>query len=102
MIKDVSGIELIPGNMGKNCPGNGNYFNDLGEIIICCDECDYLICCSDANNKKNCRRCNDTNCPHSRMNKKFLKILKKVLTKRFIRVTIDKLSLERALFKRQQ
>lgn len=52
MIKDVSGIELIPGNMGKNCPGNGNYFNDLGEIIICCDECDYLICCSDANNKK--------------------------------------------------
>lgn len=29
-------IILVPGNGGKDCPGNCDW----------CDECDYLICCT--------------------------------------------------------
>ena len=39
MIVDVTGIVLIPGNGGRDCPGNG----ETGEC--CCDECDYMIKC---------------------------------------------------------
>lgn len=40
MIIDVSAVELIPGNYGQDCPGNG--FN--GDIECCCDECEYMMC----------------------------------------------------------
>ncbi len=33
MIIDITGIELIPGNHGKDCPGNGENGNEC-----CCDE----------------------------------------------------------------
>lgn len=30
MILDVTGIELIPGNNGEDCPGNGNHIDSFG------------------------------------------------------------------------
>lgn len=46
MILDVTGIELTPGNNGKDCLGNGEHIDELGEIIeCCCEECDYYLEC---------------------------------------------------------
>ena len=46
MIIDITGIELTPGNNGKDCLGNGHHFDENGKPIeCCCDECDYLLCC---------------------------------------------------------
>ena len=46
MIIDITGIELTPGNGGKDCLGNGEHVDEKGNLIeCCCDECDYLICC---------------------------------------------------------
>lgn len=56
MIIDISGTELIPGNGGKDCPGNG----ENGEC--CCDECDYLICCFYEKMKQSCGQCRDPKC----------------------------------------
>lgn len=39
MIVDITGVVLLPGNNGEDCPGNGL----SGEC--CCDECDYMLCC---------------------------------------------------------
>ena len=41
MIVDVTGVPLIPGNGGKDCPGNGKN----PEYECCCDECDYMMVC---------------------------------------------------------
>ena len=39
-------IEMIPGNEGKNCPGNGEHYDNKGRLIECmCDECDYFLLC---------------------------------------------------------
>ena len=41
-------IKLIPGNGGRDCPGNGGHYDENGKIIeCCCDECDYLMLCVD-------------------------------------------------------
>ena len=40
---DVTGVELRPGNGGKDCPGNG----EDPQIECCCDECDYMLDCID-------------------------------------------------------
>ena len=40
MIVDVTGIALIPGNGGQDCPGNGS-----GDWECCCDECDFFLDC---------------------------------------------------------
>lgn len=46
MIIDVTGIELTPGNNGRNCLGNGQHSDKNGNTIeCCCDECDYMLCC---------------------------------------------------------
>lgn len=46
MIVDITGTILIPGNGGKNCPGNGLHKHPDGSTIeCCCDECDYMLCC---------------------------------------------------------
>ena len=37
MVIDVTGTELIPGNNGKDCPGNGEHIDENGDII----DCDY-------------------------------------------------------------
>lgn len=61
MILDITGIELIPGNNGENCFGNGkHYHKDRSPIECCCDECDYMQCCF----MTNCKICDDTKCPH--------------------------------------
>jgi len=38
---------LTPGNAGRDCLGNGEHYGPDGKrITSCCDECDYLICCT--------------------------------------------------------
>ena len=37
---------LTPGYGGWYCLGNGNHCDENGDQIeICCDECDYMMCC---------------------------------------------------------
>lgn len=56
MIIDVSGIELIPGNQGEDCPGKGGYNSTTGKYIeCCCDECDHLLCCMGTHSKETCK-----------------------------------------------
>jgi len=55
MIIDITGTLLTPGNFGKDCLGNGEH----DDIECCCDECDYLICCTNYN--KLCDRCFEKN-----------------------------------------
>ena len=57
MILDITGIELIPGNFGKDCPGNGD------ESECCCDECDYYLCCITEKWQTLCEKCTDADCP---------------------------------------
>lgn len=62
MIIDITGIELTPGNNGKDCKGNGEHFDEQGNLIeCCCDECDYLLCCTSDN--VDCNGCTDIDCP---------------------------------------
>lgn len=64
MIIDITGTVLIPGNKGDDCPGNGEHYDEDGELIcICCDECDYYICCITENIDERCSVCNDEYCP---------------------------------------
>ena len=67
MIIDITGITLIPGNLGKDCPGNGEHVL----VECCCNECDYFLCCIDEEYPKCCEGCKDTKCPRihfSRLN----------------------------------
>ena len=62
MIIDITGIELTPGNNGEDCKGNGKHYDANGNLIeCCCDECDYLLCCT--SDGVNCSECMDNNCP---------------------------------------
>ena len=61
MIIDITGAILIPGNFGKDCPGNGE--ND--EYECCCNECDYMLCCLEEHKPTECLSCTDPYCPHS-------------------------------------
>ena len=66
MIIDITGTVLPPGNLGKDCPGNGETKDKNGNIIeCCCDECDYLMSCLDTYDEKQYRTCIDTECPQS-------------------------------------
>ncbi len=56
MIYDITGIRLLPGNFGQDCPGNGTHPG----IECCCEECDYLQCCTAA---PDCASCTDKKCP---------------------------------------
>lgn len=65
MILDISGIELIPGNQGIYCPGNGMQKDVFGlPIECCCDECDYYICCYVNSIESACFVCSDQDCPN--------------------------------------
>lgn len=59
MIIDVTGTILIPGNLMRDCPGNGYHPGNE----CCCDECDYLLCCIDENWPACCQTCDDPDCP---------------------------------------
>ncbi|MCI5891782.1 MAG: hypothetical protein MRZ66_00025 [Clostridiales bacterium] len=64
MIIDVTGVEIVPGNFGKDCPGNGEHYDSDGNLIwCCCDECDYLLCCTEDNWEEACKTCFLTECP---------------------------------------
>ena len=50
---DVTGIKLTPGNGGKDCLGNGEYYDENGILIeCCCNECDYMVECLTSEEKK--------------------------------------------------
>ena len=66
MIVDITGTELIPGNQGKDCPGNGL----SKENLCCCDECDYMLCCLADQTEEQCILCTDQDCPRSVYNRK--------------------------------
>jgi len=59
MIIDITGTQLIPGNFGKDCPGNGGI---LG-AECCCDKCDYMRCCLPTHDMAQCIQCDDQDCP---------------------------------------
>lgn len=61
MIIDITGTELIPGNQGNDCPGNGL----IHGVECCCDECDYVMCCLENHDPSVCLTCNDKDCPRS-------------------------------------
>ena len=64
MIIDITGIELIPGNLGRDCAGNGEHIDQEGKLLeCCCDECDYMKCCFEFYIEDRCRSCNDSECP---------------------------------------
>lgn len=62
MIIDITGTVLTPGNMGRNCMGNGTN----PEAECCCDECDYMMCRMEEHDPMECLSCNDRNCPNVR------------------------------------
>lgn len=65
MIIDYTGIPLIPGKLGADCPGNGTHINEDGTLLeCCCDECDYMLCCMESHQSEMCLNCRDQNCPH--------------------------------------
>lgn len=65
MIIDT-GVELIPGNGGKDCPGNGLGVDEQGNPLPwCCDECDYGLCCYGLPHETSCVDCDDVFCPRS-------------------------------------
>ena len=61
MIIDITGTTLIPGNQGKDRPGNG--MNP--DIECCCDECDKMICCFATHLSVPCEKCTNLDCPRS-------------------------------------
>lgn len=63
-IIDCTGVELTPGNRGRDCRGNGEHFDLTGRPIeCCCDECDYMMCCFGDYGEEECEDCNDPRCP---------------------------------------
>lgn len=66
MIVDCTGIILTPGNMGRDCRGNGSFIDENGTSLeCCCDECDYLQCCFGTHRMEMCKFCADTDCPRA-------------------------------------
>ena len=66
VIIDVTGVKLVPGNNGRDCYGNGEHRDMFGNIIeCCCDECDYLLCCTEDKISYICITCDNNECPRS-------------------------------------
>ncbi len=68
MIIDCTGVVLTPGNNGEGCLGDGEHYDENGELIeICCENCDYFLCRYPDERiiKISCKDCVDTNCPNS-------------------------------------
>ena len=60
----IGEYELMPGNMGKDCPGNGEYVDKNGNPIeMGCDGCDYLMCCLVKLWEYRCEVCTKSSCP---------------------------------------
>lgn len=55
-------VDIMPGNEGRDCLGNGETLDENGDLIeCCCDECDYLMCCYYKN--VDCLSCDIDECP---------------------------------------
>lgn len=64
MIFDVTGMELVPGNHGIDCPGNDMYYDAVNNPdACCCNECDYYLCCITKDYQKMCQSCDEYDCP---------------------------------------
>ena len=61
MIIDSTGVILIPGNYGRDCPANG----ENPDVECCCDECDYMRCCFDETHFGRCQNCAEKDCPRA-------------------------------------
>lgn len=59
MLPATATIFLCPGDFGSSCPGSG----DTPGVECCCDECDYLLCCTSADWRQHCPGCPETDCP---------------------------------------
>ena len=70
MIIDITGIVLIPGNQGRDCPGNG----ENPEMECCCEECDYMMCCMEQHDEESCIGCTDRDCPHAQLRKELAEV----------------------------
>lgn len=64
MIIDITGTILTPGNLGKDCLGNGTHAG----IECCCNECDYMLCCLEEHESSECLNCDNTDCPNALRN----------------------------------
>lgn len=64
-------IKLMPGNEGKDCPGNGTVHG----IECQCDECDYLMCCVPEYSPDECEECNIDYCPRIIERGKFSRLI---------------------------
>ncbi len=63
MITDITGMVLTPGNNGLDCLGNGNHTRTDGSLIeCCCDECNFLVCCTLNPNNILCQTCTNIQC----------------------------------------
>jgi len=58
MIIDITGTEIIPGNHGKDCLGNGEH----NGFECCCDSCSYLMCCMNEDYREYCEICGESDC----------------------------------------
>lgn len=58
MLTDITGTLLIPGNLGRDCPGNG----ENPDVECCCEECDYMVCCIEAHWYDRCCDCLNRDC----------------------------------------
>ena len=61
MIIDITGKILLPGKKGRDCPRNV----ENNQMVCCCDECDYMMCCLPEHDGAECLRCKDKDCPRS-------------------------------------
>lgn len=59
---DVTGTPLVPGNFGRDCPGNGE--NTPSEC--CCEECDFMLCCILEDWMQRCGGCLHQDCPRKK------------------------------------
>lgn len=50
MFLNKSEYQLFPGNNGKT-------------IECCCDECSYMMCCTESFSAEECEHCTEQNCP---------------------------------------
>ncbi len=65
-------LRILPGNLGRDCPGNGMHHNGRkGKFWCLCEECDYMMCCLEEHDEKECETCMDEQCVRAKNKKHF-------------------------------
>ncbi len=63
---------IRPGNLGRDCPGNGTHYSwRKRKFLYLCDECDYMLCCLEDHDEKECINCEDEYCARAKAKKHF-------------------------------